>query len=176
MPRCAVLDIAARQEKRKGIEANMETVSKIQTIMDDKNGQLAIIIRADHQGEGIEFVTGSECEQQLAYMSHPQGTDICPHVHKQVHREIDNTREILVIKKGCYRVDFYSEEKQYLKSCIVRTGDVILLLSNAHGFKALEDTELYEIKQGPFAEGMDKEKFDFHLQKVIYENEEETYS
>ena len=150
----------------------METANKIQTIMDDNNSELAIIIRADHQGEGIDFVTGAECEQQLAYMHHPQGKDICPHVHRQIHREINNTREIVVIKKGAYRVDFYSDDKQYLKSCVIRTGDIILLLSNAHGFKALEDTELYEIKQGPFAEGMDKEKFDFNLEKVVYETEE----
>ena len=39
----------------------------------DKGLELAIIIRASYQKEGIEFFTGDDSSQQLGYMQRPKG-------------------------------------------------------------------------------------------------------
>ena len=127
----------------------------------DNNGKiLAIIIKATYNKDGITFVTPDDFSQQLAYMHHTAGHVILPHIHNEVKREILYTKEVLVIKKGKLRCDFYTDEKQYIKSECVESGDVILLASGGHGFECIEETEMIEIKQGPYAGELDKERFE----------------
>ncbi|WGR90786.1 hypothetical protein MTX26_35790 (plasmid) [Bradyrhizobium sp. ISRA443] len=121
---------------------------------------LAIIVRREYCEPGISFVTPADLSQQLAYMRHPAGRIIPPHVHNPVSRQIHYTQEALFIKKGRLRVDFYDEQKQYLESRILRDGDVILLIEGGHGFEVLEEIEMIEVKQGPYAGDKDKTRFD----------------
>jgi hypothetical protein len=123
------------------------------------NKILAIIIRHDYSNQGITFFTPDDFSQQLAYMNHPKGKTIDPHVHNRVMREVHLTQEVLAIRRGKLRVDFYNDEKEYLESTILNGGDVILLASGGHGFEMLEDTEMYEVKQGPYAGENDKTCF-----------------
>ena len=125
----------------------------------DHDRLLAIIIRHTYQKPGISFFTPGELSQQMAYMQHPAGHIIQPHVHNPVVREIHSTQEVLVIRKGKLRVDFYDAERRYLESRILEAGDLILLASGGHGFKALEELEMFEIKQGPYAGENDKTRF-----------------
>jgi mannose-6-phosphate isomerase-like protein (cupin superfamily) len=120
---------------------------------------LAIIVRRDFHKEGIHFFTSNDLSQQLAYMSHPTGKEIQPHVHKKVQREVHFTQETLFIRKGKLKVDFYSVDQEYLESRILESGDVILLINGGHGFEVLEDLEMFEVKQGPYAGDADKIKF-----------------
>jgi mannose-6-phosphate isomerase-like protein (cupin superfamily) len=126
-----------------------------------KNGAqtLAFIIRNSFNKPGISFVTPAEFTQQLAYMHHPAGKQIQPHVHNAVRREIAHTNEVLLIKRGKLRVDFYTQTQEYLHSRILEAGDVILLAAGGHGFEVLEDIEMFEIKQGPYAGDSDKIRF-----------------
>lgn len=124
------------------------------------NKILSIIIRANFKKDGIEFFTPPEFSQQLAYMKRPKGYVIQPHVHNQFQREVFYTKEVLFIKSGRVRVDFYDEDAQYIKSIILESGDVILLAFGGHGFEMLEETEIIEVKQGPYAGEMDKKKFE----------------
>ena len=124
-----------------------------------KNRTLAIIVRDKYQCEGIDFITPSEYSQQMAYMHHPKGKIIDAHVHNVVHRDVLMTQEVLLIKKGRLRVDFYDDYEDYLESVILYQGDTILLVSGGHGFKALEELEMIEIKQGPYAGENDKVRF-----------------
>ncbi|ORU00540.1 hypothetical protein D081_1063 [Anaerovibrio sp. JC8] len=57
------------------------------------------------------------------------------------------------------RVDFYDDDQNYIESHIIYAGDVILLVSGGHGFKVLEDIEMIEVKQGPYAGDGDKTRF-----------------
>lgn len=120
----------------------------------------AIIIPHSYHKPGISFFTPDELSQQLAYMEHPAGHDIVPHVHNPVRREVHYTQEVLVIRKGKLRVDFYDDDRNYIESHVLEAGDVILLISGGHGFKVLEDLEMFEIKQGPYAGDKDKTRFE----------------
>lgn len=121
---------------------------------------LAIVIRNDYSCEGVDFITPNEYSQQLAYMHHPTGKVIDAHVHNIVHRNVVYTQEVLFIKKGKLRVDFYDDYKDYLESRILEAGDTILLTSGGHGFKVLEEVEMIEVKQGPYSGDMDKLRFE----------------
>lgn len=121
---------------------------------------LAIIVNRDFKKPGIHFVTPNDFSQQLAYMQHPAGKIIQPHVHNPVKRDVHYTKEVLLIKKGKLRVDFYNNDQLYLESRILESGDVILLSEGGHGFEVLEDLEMFEVKQGPYAGDMDKTRFE----------------
>lgn len=120
---------------------------------------LAVILRKEFQQEGIHFLTPDEFSQQLAYMKHPKGKEIIPHIHNEVQRQVLFTQEVLIIKRGKLRVDFYSEQQEYLESHILRGGDVILLVQGGHGFQVLEEVEMIEVKQGPYVGNHDKIRF-----------------
>lgn len=120
---------------------------------------LAIILRASYSESGIHFLTPDDLSQQLAFMRHPTGKVIAPHVHNPVARQVTYTQEALFIRRGRLRVDFYDQAQQYLESYELRTGDVILLVKGGHGFEVLEDTEFIEVKQGPYAGEQDKTRF-----------------
>ena len=121
---------------------------------------IAIIVRKNFEKEGVHFFTPNDFSQQLAYMNHSKGKIIQPHVHNPASREVLYTKEVLFIKKGKMRVDFYDDDKNYLQSRILNSGDVILLAAGGHGFEVLDDVEMFEVKQGPYAGERDKTRFE----------------
>jgi len=120
---------------------------------------LAIIIRSDFKKEGIEFFTNDNDSQQLGYMNRPEGYVIAPHRHNLVPREVHLTQEVLFIRSGKVRVDFYDNEQNYIQSSVLEKGDVILLSDGGHGFQMLEKSEMIEVKQGPYCGDRDKIRF-----------------
>jgi hypothetical protein len=120
---------------------------------------LSLIICHQFRDSGIHFFTPGEFSQQLAYMRHPAGKIIDPHVHNPVRREVHYTQEVLLIKAGKLRVDFYDHDRNYLQSHVLRAGDVILLIEGGHGFEVLEEVEMIEVKQGPYVGDQDKTRF-----------------
>ena len=131
----------------------------MQNICDD-SGLLAVIIRADFQADGIVFATPNDLPQQLGYMKRPAGYEIDPHVHVLKRYDVQYSSETLFIRKGKVRIDFYSEDRQYLSSEILMAGDVVLLSRGGHGFEMLEESEIIEVKQGPYESDNDKIRFE----------------
>lgn len=119
----------------------------------------AIIVSSKFREQGIHFFTDNHLSQQLAYMHHPTGKRIQPHIHNPAPREVVYTQEVLLIKQGQLRVDFYNDGQEYLESYILNAGDVILLIKGGHGFEVLEEVEMIEVKQGPFVGEQDKTRF-----------------
>lgn len=117
----------------------------------------AIIVRSHFNPDGIQFVTPDDYSQQLGYMRRPAGYVIQPHIHLQVERKASFTQEVLYVRKGRVRVDFYRDNESYVESREIAIGDVILLSTGGHGFEMIEESELIEIKQGPYLD--DKRRF-----------------
>jgi mannose-6-phosphate isomerase-like protein (cupin superfamily) len=138
-------------EKKKGIK-----------YIKNQNKVFAIILQSDfsRETETIEFFTPGDFSQQLGYMNRPKNYVIEPHLHNQINREVHLTNEVLFIKSGKVRVDFYDQHKQYFESYILNKGDIILLVLGGHGFEMLEKSEIIEVKQGPYAGDKDKVRFD----------------
>ncbi len=128
-------------------------------IFNEQGDTLAIILRSEYQEHGIKFFTPDDFPQQLGYMKHKKGHKIKPHLHNKIERVVNFTFEVLFIKSGKVRVNFYDLNKKYLDSNILNKGDVILLAFGGHGFEILEDSEMIEVKQGPYAGDDDKTRF-----------------
>ncbi len=120
---------------------------------------LGIVIKHSFCKEGIEFLTPSDFSQQLAYMNRKKGHIVEPHVHNIIPRNVSLTQEVLFIKDGKIRIDFYDNDRNYIVSKVLEKGDVVLLASGGHGIEMLEHSELIEVKQGPYAGDMDKVRF-----------------
>jgi len=125
-----------------------------------KDRLLSIIIRTKFEKDGIEFFTPDEFSQQLAYMRRPSGYVIEPHIHNIIDRQVQLTQEVLFIKSGRVRVDFYNDNRYFLESRELFPGDVILLAAGGHGLTMLEESEIIEVKQGPYAGKADKTRFE----------------
>jgi mannose-6-phosphate isomerase-like protein (cupin superfamily) len=124
------------------------------------DGQLcALIVRSSYDEPGIQFLTSDDLSQQLASMSYPAGKVIGAHTHNPVQREVTHTQEALFIRKGRLRVDFYTQRQEYRTSRMLSAGDVILLIAGGHGFEVLEELNMIEVKQGPYAGEADKTRF-----------------
>lgn len=128
-------------------------------ILDKADRLLAFIVRAGFNDPGITFFTQPEFSQQLGFMRHPAGKKIEPHIHREVQRSVFYTQETLFLRRGRLRVDFFDDDRAFLTSRVLETGDVILLICGGHGFEVLEEIEMIEVKQGPYAGEADKVRF-----------------
>jgi len=127
---------------------------------------LALILRSEYESEGIQFFTPNHFSQQLGYMNRPKGFTITPHLHNVINRDVELTQEVLFIKSGTVMMDIYDLDKNFIKSCILNKGDVVLLASGGHGFTMLEKSEIIEVKTGPHVGEKDKTRFNENKSKV----------
>ena len=121
---------------------------------------IALIIRADFDEPGLHFFTPGSFSQQVAFMKHPSGHKIDPHVHNMVNRQVLYTQEVLFIRNGSLRINLFSSEKKFIVSKDLQSGDVILLCGGGHSFEMIEETSMIEVKQGPYAGDQDKTHFE----------------
>lgn len=119
----------------------------------------ALVLRAGYRGEGIEFFTRDEDSLQLGYMHREKGYQIRPHIHRRTPRQVEYTNEVLVIRSGRVKVNFYDRDQNFCKELVLEAGDIILLMQAGHGFEMLEDSEIVEVKQGPYVGEADKLRF-----------------
>lgn len=123
----------------------------VEVIKDNNGIVLCHIIRAQYSPSKTEFFTPDNYSQQLGIIKYPEGGNIKPHFHNKVTREVFYTQEVLVIRKGKVRVNLFNNQSlDFLTAVVLQAGDTILLASGGHGFEMLEDTEMLEVKQGPY--------------------------
>ncbi len=120
--------------------------------------RLAVIVKK-HPLNGKKFFSANEDNLQVGFMNLKKWETIIPHFHKEFIREIKKTQEALYIISGKVRVNLFID-KIKVEEAIIEGGDLIILLDGGHGFEFLEETNMIEIKQGPYLNpDMDKERF-----------------
>ena len=135
---------------------NMDNV----LIIENNGTELGSIVRSTYHSSGIGFFSKDNDGLQLGYMNRPDNYVIAPHTHNKIKREVFFTEEILFIRSGMVRVDFYDDNQQYIISHIVRSGDIVILKAGGHGFKVIERADIFEVKQGPYLGAQDKMRFE----------------
>ncbi len=129
-----------------------------EVIKDRKDNTLAIIIRGDERiPSGVVFLNNPKDNLQLAGISLEEDEQINSHYHNPIERNTVGTAEVLVIKSGKVLIGIYGDNQEAVMIPILRGGDLILLLRGGHSLTMLEDTEMYEIKQGPYT-GIENDK------------------
>ena len=83
-------------------------------------------------------------------MVYPAGGRVDAHVHLPVVRPVVGTSELLVVRSGRCFVDIYADDRRLVASRELGPGDAVLSVGGGHGFRMIEDTVLFEIKQGPY--------------------------
>jgi hypothetical protein len=120
---------------------------------------LAVLIRGGWKPGKTEFLTSPESPQQLGMIVYPEGGEIQRHVHRPVERKVRGTTEVIQVRSGRCLLELYGADGGLAASRELSTGDIVFLVAGGHGFRMLEDTVLFEVKQGPYAGGQDKERF-----------------
>ena len=119
---------------------------------------LAIIIRDNDWGDGLNFISSDKDYQQVGVWRYNKGKKLVPHIHLIEPREVLRTQEVVFVKEGRIRADIYTEKEEFLKSVELGTGDTIILLNGGHGYEILEDnTKVLEVKSGPYV-GADRDR------------------
>ena len=132
----------------------------IEKIFNQKKLYALIVRNSYKKKKGVSFFTDKNATQQFGYMNHKKDYIILPHRHNKRQSKILLTTEVIIILKGILRVDFYNNKKKYLFSKKLYANDLIMLSNGGHGFKVLKDTQMIEVKQGPYSLSMDKVKFE----------------
>lgn len=130
---------------------------KMECIMDE-NLILAIVIRGEDWGQGLNFASLEEDYQQVGFWGYNKGKKLLPHIHLIAPREISSTQEVVFVKDGRIKANIYTEKEKFLNSVELGKGDTIILLNGGHGYEILEDnTQVLEVKNGPYV-GAEKDR------------------
>lgn len=121
---------------------------------------LAYVIPAGATSAETSFFTGDDASFQVGFVVYPSGGAVVPHVHRPIERRVIGTSELLIVRKGRCIVDIYGEDQVLVASRELVAGDALLLMEGGHGFRMLEDTILFEVKQGPYGGAAEKVRFD----------------
>lgn len=128
-------------------------------IISDEGVPLAYIVDGEWRAPETSFLTPGNLGLQMGMIVYGAGKEITPHVHLPVVREVHGTSECIVVREGRCIITIYNSQREFVASRELVQGTIILLLGGGHGFKMLEDTILFEVKQGPYVGDADKERF-----------------
>jgi len=124
------------------------------------NGRkLALIVRAEMRPDTTTFLTPKDFNFQMGFVVYNAGGEVTPHTHRPIERQIVGTSEALIILTGRCFVDIYDDDRKLIATRELRTGDVVLVIGGGHGYRMIEDTTFLEIKQGPYSDLPEKERF-----------------
>lgn len=127
-------------------------------IIKDDETTLAIIIRNSDFKEGLNFFSKDEDFVQVGTWNYNEGKILKAHNHLISERSVNRTQEVVIIRSGKLKADFYSEDDRLIKSEVLSGGDIIICLAGGHGYEVLEDkTQVLEVKNGPYL-GVEKDK------------------
>jgi len=140
-------------------------IDKVYTDMDALGEEelLAVVVRGGWD-EGVHFHNEPADALQLGTLKLPAGHIVRNHFHPVVTRPArqGSTAKVLTVLRGRVLVDIYDTlggKPVYLQRVELRGGDTMLCLAGGYGLEVLEETEIVEVKQGPYNPHTDKVRF-----------------
>ena len=128
-------------------------------ILDSDNNLLAMLINLDNDSQRSKFFTDNTLDFQAALFNLKEGEEIKRHIHNKNIRQISTTTEAIYVINGKIQVGVYDNKKNFVNEVEVNTNELILLFYGGHSMNVIKDTKFFEIKQGPYVEEDDKERF-----------------
>ena len=120
-------------------------------IIKDEGIPVAYFINRNWNPKETTFLTPEDFSQQMGMIVYKKNEEIIPHIHLPITRKVEGTTECIIVKKGKCFIDIYGNDKKLIITKTLLEGDIVMLLGGAHGFRMIEDTILFEVKQGPYA-------------------------
>ena len=123
-----------------------------------KKNPFAIIIDSSKpiKNNSIEFISPTDFPMQIGLMNRPESYMIAPHKHNEIARNISITQEVLFLISGVIELTIYDEKNDVVEISILNGGYVVLLARGGHGIKVIKESNIIEIKQGPYLGPLDK--------------------
>lgn len=109
-----------------------------------------ITIRVRTFPDGTNPVSSPDGALQLMTMKRPKGHVARAHRHIPRKRVTNVLQECLIVIKGKIRYDLFDAKGKCFKKVVVKGGEAMLILGAAHAVHFLEDSLVYELKNGPF--------------------------
>lgn len=120
---------------------------------------IAYIVRRDATADATAFLGRDEDALQAGFVVYPAGGEVVRHRHLPIERRLAGTSEAVLVRRGRCVVDLFDDACDFLVSRELGPGDLVVLLAGGHGFRMIEDTVLFELKQGPYLGVDEKERF-----------------
>lgn len=128
-----------------GVKKGLEKIFDVKQL-------LAVIFRANIQINEVEFLTESSNDFQIGIHNRKKGIKLTPHTHKFIKApQIKTIQELLLVQSGRIRVNIYNKKSSLVSKKILKRGDGVLLITGGHGVDFLEDSRVFQVKQGPFS-------------------------
>jgi hypothetical protein len=128
-------------------------------VISTTSGPLVYIIRGGHTPDRTTFLTPGEFKQQVGYVVYPAGGEVIRHMHLPLERHLIGTSEVLIVLSGRAVMDVFDDDRNLVVTRELCQGDMMLMVGGGHGFRMLEDTVFLEVKQGPYLDREEKERF-----------------
>jgi len=129
-------------------------------IIEENGITYAIVIRRHFEsGEKYNFLTPPEYHLQLGVNFYVAGENIARHFHPPKDVKITSVQEFILVHRGRVRLNLFNRELVRIRQVELADGDMVLLVDGGHGFDVLEETTIFEVKQGPHDGASDKVRF-----------------
>jgi hypothetical protein len=115
-----------------------------------KGETIGIFIQGKFSPEKTRFITTPKEPLQCGIGVFKKGSAVEPHRHVGDPAVISEFQEFIMIRRGQAVAKVYSPEGEMIRQITMQVGDSLLLLRGGHSFNFEEDTELLEVKQGPY--------------------------
>ena len=89
---------------------------------------------------------------QVVTLKHPKGKYLQAHMHAPKKRKTQSLQECLSVIKGKVQIDLYAPDRTLFKQVTLGVGEMLVLLHGGYGIHLLNDSEMFEVKNGPFVE------------------------
>lgn len=111
-----------------------------------------MIFRKNVTVKDLQFFTDDSSQLQVGFHNRKKGVALTPHVHEiKKSFKINSIHEVLYIEKGKIRVTMYTKNGSVVARKILSKGDSILLIAGGHGVDFLENSRIFQVKQGPYS-------------------------
>lgn len=100
--------------------------------------------------EGVCFLNDESEPLQVGLMERPMGHQVHAHMHPPCERHLNSNAEFLLVQQGHVRIIFYDDKWNKVAVHELRDGDSALILGGGHQLEMLQETRMFEIKQGPY--------------------------
>jgi len=118
----------------------------------DKGTLLARVLSGSFP-EGTHFHTQDEQFIQVATMRWDEDHHMKAHKHNTYKREFFRTNEVMVVRQGRVKATLYNDDGEIVEYILLSAGDIIIFHAGGHAFDTIDpDTEIVEIKNGPFTD------------------------
>ncbi len=116
-----------------------------------------LIVYGDTLESGLQFYTEDKSFLQVGSWKYEKGKILSPHAHRISERNSNLTQEFVYVKKGSIEIEVYDRNDEIIAREVLNGGDFIILFGGGHGYKILRDSEVIEVKNGPYP-GIEKDK------------------